>query len=99
MANNTHHPDYLESLFKGIDIILEKRLDNVSFDTTVICTITDASNSKNGEYRVTDGSVSYKAYSDVDSYVAGEQVRVSVPMGDFSQKKFITGKYVVDNNS
>jgi hypothetical protein len=72
MANNNNHPDYLESLFKGIDIILEKRLDNVSFDTTVICTITDASNSKNGEYRVTDGSVSYKAYSDVDSYVAGE---------------------------
>ena len=99
MANNNPHGDYLESLFKGIDIILEKRLDEVSFDTTVICTITDASNSKNGEYRVTDGSVSYKAYSDVDSYVAGQQVRVSVPMGDFSQKKFIVGKYVTDNDS
>ena len=64
-------PDYLESLFQGIDIILEKRLDQVSFDTTIICTITDASNSKNGEYRVTDGNVTYKAYSDLDSYVAG----------------------------
>lgn len=99
MANNNPHGGYLESLFKGIDIILEKRLDEVSFDTTVICTITDASNSKNGEYRVTDGSVSYKAYSDVDSYVTGQQVRVSVPMGDFSQKKFIVGKYVTDNDS
>lgn len=98
MAKN-NHPDYLESLFEGINIILEKRLDDVSFDTTVICTITDASNSKNGEYRVTDGSTSYKAYSDLDSYVTGEQVRVSVPMGDFSQKKFIAGKYVIDNDS
>ena len=71
MAKN-NHPDYLESLFEGINIILEKRLDDVSFDTTVICTITDASNSKNGEYRVTDGSTSYKAYSDLDSYVTGE---------------------------
>lgn len=98
MANN-NHPDYLESLFQGIDIILEKRLDQVSFDTTIICTITDASNSKNGEYKVTDGTVTYKAYSDLDSYVAGQQVRVSVPMGDYTQKKFIVGKYVNDNNS
>lgn len=98
MANN-NRPDYLESLFQGIDIILEKRLDQVSFDTTIICTITDASNSKNGEYRVTDGNVTYKAYSDLDSYVAGQQVRVSVPMGDYTQKKFIVGKYVVDNDS
>jgi hypothetical protein len=43
----------------------------VSFDSTIICTITDASNSKNGEYKVTDGTVTYKAYSDLDSYVAG----------------------------
>ena len=98
MANN-NHPDYLESLFQGIDIILEKRLDQVSFDTTIICTITDASNSKNGEYKVTDGTVTYKAYSDLDSYVAGQQVRVSVPMGNYTQKKFIVGKYVNDNNS
>jgi hypothetical protein len=70
MANN-NHPDYLESLFQGIDIILEKRLDAVSFDTTIICTIVDDSNRKNGEYKVTDGSVTYKAYSDLDNYVAG----------------------------
>lgn len=98
MANN-NHPDYLESLFQGIDIILEKRLDAVSFDTTIICTIVDDSNRKNGEYKVTDGSVTYKAYSDLDNYVAGQQVRVSVPMGDFSQKKFIIGKYVSDNDA
>jgi hypothetical protein len=71
----------------------------VSYDTTIICTITDASDSKNGKYRVTDGSVTYVAYSDVDSYKAGEQVRVSVPMGDYSQKKFIVGKYVTDVDS
>ncbi len=98
MANN-NHPDYLESLFQGIDIILEKRLDAVSFDTTIICTIVDDNNRKNGEYKVTDGSVTYKAYSDLDNYVAGQQVRVSVPMGDFSQKKFIIGKYVSDNDA
>lgn len=91
--------DYLESLFTGIDTLIDKKLESVSFDTTIICTITDDSNSMNGEYIVTDGSVSYTAYADVDSYLVGNQVRVSVPMGDFSQKKFIVGKYVSDNDS
>lgn len=91
--------DYLESLFTGIDTLIDKKLESVSFDTTIICTITDDSNSMNGEYIVTDGSVSYTAYADVDSYLVGNQVRVSIPMGDFSQKKFIVGKYVSDNDS
>ena len=91
--------NYLESLFQGVDILIDKKLENVSYDTTIICTVIDNTNKKNGEYIVKNDSVTYKAYSDVNSYSVGDQVRVSVPMGDFSQKKFIVGKYVDDDST
>ena len=97
MSKNSN--DYLESLFTGIDILIDKKLENISYDTTIICTIVDDSNRKNGEYKVTDGSVIYVAYADVDNYVKGNQVRVTIPGGDFSQQKFITGKYAANTDS
>lgn len=90
--------DFIESILQGVDIIIDKRLEEVSYDSTIICTIIDDSDKKNGKYRVSDGSVTYVAYSDQSKYKKGEQVRVSVPMGDFSKKKFILGKYVTDND-
>ena len=90
--------DYMESLFQSVDILIDKRLEDLAYDTTVICTIIDSTDKKNGRYRVTDGSVSYIAYSDKDSFREGEQVRVNIPKGDFTQKKFIIGKYSADDN-
>lgn len=90
--------DYMESLFQSVDILIDKRLEDLAYDTTVICTIIDSTDKKNGRYRVTDGSVSYIAYSDKDSFREGEQVRVNIPKGDFTQKKFIIGKYTADDN-
>lgn len=64
--------EYLESLFQGIDIILDRKLEDVAYDTTVICTITDDSDAKNGSYKVTDGTISYVAYADTDKYLVGD---------------------------
>lgn len=91
--------EYLESLFKGIDTLIEKRFETLAYDTTIVCTIVDNSNKKNGEYKVSNGSVIYTAYSDVNNYSQGDQVRVSIPMGDYTQKKFIVGKYATNNDS
>ena len=91
--------DYVKSLFESIDTIINVRLDSISYDTTIICTVVDDSDRKNGEYKVTDGSIPYLVYSDVDTYRKGDQVRVTVPMGDYTQQKFITGKYTKDNKS
>lgn len=91
--------DYIESLFQGVDMLIDKRLENLNYDTTIICTITDNSDSKNGKYRVTDGSIAFTAYSDVSTYRSGEQVRVNVPQGDMTKKKFIIGKYLSDDNN
>ena len=91
--------DFIESILQSVDIIIDKRLEDVAYDSTIICTIIDDSDKKNGKYRVSDGSVTYVAYSDQNNYKKGDQIRMSVPMGDFSQKKFIIGKYVTDSNT
>lgn len=91
--------DYLESLFTGIDTIIDKRFETLAYDKTIVCTVVDHSKSKNGEYKVSTGDVIYTAYSDTNKYSSGDQVRVSIPMSDYTQKKFIVGKYTTDNDS
>ena len=88
----------VDNLFQALDIIMDKRLSTIHYDTTEICEIVDASNAKNGKYYVTPngGETKYAAYSE-EEYTVGETVRVSIPNGDYSQKKFIEGKYVVDD--
>ena len=89
----------VEQIFGAIDVILNQRLQDVSFDKTIICTIVDDSDKKNGHYIVTDGTIKFDAYTSDASYRNDEQVRVSVLNGDLTEKKFISGKYVADENS
>lgn len=91
--------DILESLFQGMDILIDKKLEDVSFDSTIICTIVDDSRKKDGVYKVTDGNVIYTVYSENDKYSNEEQVRVSILNGDYSEKKFIVGKYDINSDS
>jgi hypothetical protein len=76
--------DYMESLFKGIEVIVDKKLETLSYDTTEICTIINSNDCKNGRYRVSNGNLSYIAYSDNDGFRNGEQVRVNIPKGDMT---------------
>ena len=89
----------IEQLFGAIDIIVEQRLQDVNFDKTIICTIVDDSDKANGCYIVSDGTIRFKAYVSDSTYKNDDQVRVSVLNGDFSEKKFITGRYTGDENS
>ena len=88
-----------EQLFEAVKIITDQRLSNIAYDTTLICTVFDASDSLNGKYIVSDGSVKFEAYSEVSSYKEKDVVRVLIPKGNYSEKKFIQGKYVSDNDS
>ena len=90
--------DFIESIFQSVDILIDKKLENLSYDTTIICTITDNTDKKDGKYRVTDGSVSFIAYSELTNYRIGDQVRVNIPQGDMTQQKFIIGKYSTNEN-
>jgi hypothetical protein len=55
-------------LLGAIDTVVGKGLGQLSYDKTIICTIIDDSNAKNGEYRVTDGSVKFLAKCENTSY-------------------------------
>ena len=82
------------SIFGAIETIVNKRLDGVSFDSTIICTIIDDSDKEHSRYIVSDGSVRFDAYTNDTSYKVDDMVRVSVLNGDFSQRKFIVGEYI-----
>ena len=88
----------IEEFFNSIDVIVEQRLADLSYDTTVIATITDDSDKEHGHYIVTDGTIRFDAYVNDMNYKTGDQVRVTIMNGDWSQKKFIVGLYT-DNGT
>ena len=86
-----------ENLFQAIDILTSQKISNLKYDKTLLCKITDDSKKARGEYLVSDGSSVFTAYSDVTTYGDGISVYVTVPEGNFENKKIITGKYVEEN--
>lgn len=85
--------DNIKKLFDAMDIIAAQQIKNLQFDKTVKCSITDDSKSEQGEYTVTDGSSTFKAYSESTKYSNGASVYVNIPNGDYNNKKLITGRY------
>lgn len=88
--------DSIKKLFDAMDIIAAQQVKNLQFDKTVKCSITDDSKSDKGEYTVTDGSSTFKAYSESTKYSNGASVYVNIPNGDYNNKKLITGRYDQD---
>jgi hypothetical protein len=58
----------LEQFCKAIDIIVSERLSDLSFDTTMICTIVDDNDKDRGHYIVSDGTIRFDAYTNDTSY-------------------------------
>lgn len=93
-----HAADYAEALFESIKIINESMMQDLHYDETIECTITDDSNAAAGEYRVTNGSAEFFAYS-FEKYRVGENVYVTIPQGDYSKDKIIAGKVLKADNA
>lgn len=83
----------VDQFFQSIDIILTQRLADLSYDKTIIATIVDDSDKDRGHYVVSDGTIKFDAYTNDINYRIDDQVRITVLNGDWSQKKFIEGKY------
>ena len=62
----------IEEFFNSIDVIIEQRLADLSYDTTVIATITDDSDKERGHYVVTDGTIRFDAYVNDMNYKTGD---------------------------
>ena len=96
MSNKSEN--YISSLLTAIDTVVNERLSQIAYDKTIICTILDDSDAKNGNYFVSDGSVKFWAQSENTRYLAGDQVRVTVLNGDMTKEKFIIGRYNTEND-
>lgn len=83
--------DYSEILCRSIEIIGKSLLEGLKYDQTILCTIVDDSDAKNGKYRVSNGSSSFIAYSS-EKYSNNTSVYVTVPSGDYNNDKLIVGK-------
>lgn len=99
MATSRSYAEMLvESLVPAMDIIASERIEAVNFDRTIKCRIIDTSNVKFGEYKVTDGTSTFKAYSEDQTFKKNDLVYVTVPMGDFNNQKIIIGKVLDEEN-
>lgn len=87
---------YLDNICEAIDIIAKNVVKGLNFDQTILCTITDDSQAKKGEYLVTDGSSIYNVISNNHTYKTGTQVYVLIPKGDYSQQKIIVSEYSIE---
>lgn len=88
MANQ----DYGELFCQAIDTIVEKRIEGLNYDSTVLCTIVDDSNRNKGQYVVSNGSTKFDAFSENTSYRKNNNVYVHIPRGDWNEQKTIVSK-------
>lgn len=85
-----------ESLLQAMDIIANKAAEKLPYDSTIKATVVNSDNANDGYYTVQYENTKFTAYSEKSSYKAGDCVRVSIPNNDFSEQKFILGKWVED---
>lgn len=83
-----------QDLFAAIDTIIQKRMNEMSFDTTIVGEVKEK---KTDHYIVQHGNTAYIAYAlNNESYLVDDQVYITIPQGDYNAKKIIVGK-VSDN--
>ena len=88
-----------ESILQAMDIIANKATSELAFDSTVKATIVDDENSGDGYYIVLYDNIKFTAYSENSTYKKDDCVRVSIPNSDFSEKKYILGKWAGDSGN
>lgn len=82
-----------EQLLQAMDIIAEEKISNLEFDKTIKAVVYSLVNLDGGEYKVRYNGNIFSAYSDdlTQTYKVDDEVYVTVPEGNFSNKKLITG--------
>lgn len=80
------------TILDAIDVIVDHRLQNIKRDKTVQATIVSCEDVSKNLYKASYKNGYIYAYAkDGMSYNKNDQIYISVPEGDFSNKKFILG--------
>lgn len=88
--------DYSQALCEAVECLIDAKLENIAYDTTILCTIEDDSRANEGIYTVSYGSAKYEALSTA-KYTKGMQVYVQIPQGDWNQQKNIISQKAIDD--
>lgn len=81
-----------EQLLQAIEIITDEKVSQLQFDKTIQAKVFSIVNLDTGEYKVRYNGNIFSAFADEDtSYKVDDMVYVTVPEGNFSHKKLITG--------
>ena len=84
--------DIPEQIFQSIDLLVDNKINKLSFDRTEEAVVTDASRASEGIYTVSSGTVSYIAYSESRNYRNNDHVYVAIMNNDFTQQKVIISR-------
>ena len=84
--------DISENIYRAIDTIVDARLQNINFNSTILCTIIDDSKASSGIYTVDNAGIKFQATSLDKSLRNNDQVYVTIPNNDFSAQKIILCK-------
>ena len=84
---------YSDNLCQAIEIIANNVVRGLSFDKTILCTVTNNLKAKQGEYSVSDGASTFTAFSTDQTLKLKDQVYVLIPNGSHQSQKIIVSKY------
>lgn len=90
-----------EQLLQAMDIVMEQKLTQLQFDKTIQAKIYSVVDIDTGEYKVRYNGNIFSAFSNdtFKTYKVNDAVYVSVPEGNFSNKKLITSLVTADSLS
>ena len=80
-----------ENLLTAIDIVVQERIKDLSYDKTELCTVIKQVSAK--KYLVTNKGLSFEAIGD-DCYSSGDQVYVTIPQNDSYANRIIIGRNI-----
>lgn len=90
--------DMAESMFRSMEILMDKYSENLEYDKTVKATIIEAK--KNDiEYICQYENIKITAYGEANKYKSGDIVYVTVPKGDWKNQLHIVNKEFNSSNT
>jgi len=84
-GNNMSANEMVEALNKAVELQINAKLANASFDSTVEGVIAAEVDVDNGVYLVQIQNAKFEAYATTGKYYEGETVYITVPQGDYTK--------------
>lgn len=82
----------IEDHFQAIDILIDEKMKQYTFDQTITCTVLEISQSDPTQYLVTNNQIKFWASNQsINDYYVNDLVYVLIPNGDYNLTKIIIG--------